>query len=75
MRALCKQILPCWRPIFQASATTLPMVIVLLKTAAFALYKKKDAFGIHFIIYFQYFINILVITVKAGWVFFFFFNL
>lgn len=51
------------------------MVIVLLKTAAFALYKKKDAFGIHFIIYFQYFINILVITVKAGWVFFFFFNL
>lgn len=48
------------------------MVIVLLKTAAFALYKKKDAFGIHFIIYFQYFINILVITVKAGWVFFFF---
>lgn len=45
------------------------MVIVLLKTAAFALY-KKNAFGIHFIISFQYFINILVITVKAGWAFF-----
>lgn len=69
--AYCKQILPCWRPTFQASATNLPMVIVLLKTAAFALYQKV-AFEIHFIISFQYFINILVITVKAGWVFFFF---
>lgn len=40
------------------------------KLAAFALYQKV-AFGIHFIISFQYFINILVITVKAGCVFFF----
>lgn len=31
--------------------------------------KEKKSFGIHFIISFQYFINILVITVKAGWVF------
>lgn len=69
--AYCKQILPYWRPTFQASATNLPMVIVLLKTAAFALYQKV-AFEIHFIISFQYFINILVITVKAGWVFFLF---
>lgn len=45
----------------------LPMVNVLLNTAAFALYHLE----IHFIISFQYFMNILVITVKAGWVFLF----
>lgn len=39
------------------------MVNVLLNTAAFALYHLE----IHFIISFQYFINI--ITVKAGWVY------
>lgn len=44
----------------------LPMVNVLLNTAAFALYHLE----IHFIISFQYFMNILVITVKAGWVFY-----
>lgn len=47
------------------------VVIVLLKTAAFALYQKRKKIGIHFIISFQYSINILVITVKAGWVFFY----
>lgn len=41
------------------------MVNVLLQTAAFALYHLE----IHFIISFQYFINI--VTVKAGWVFLF----
>lgn len=63
---------------FQASATTLPMVIVLLKkeNRCFRFVSKqnkkkvkKKKIGIHFIISFQYFINILVITVKAGWVF------
>ena len=34
--------------------------------------QKEKKIGIHFIISFQYFINILVITVKAGWVLFFF---
>ena len=34
--------------------------------------EKRKKIGIHFIISFQYSINILVITVKAGWVFFFF---
>lgn len=43
--------------------------VIKRETAAFALYQKKVAFGNHFIISFQYFINILVITVKAGWVF------
>lgn len=65
---------------FQASATTLPMVIVLLKkeNRCFRFVSKqnkkskKKKIGIHFIISFQYFINILVITVKAGWVFLFF---
>lgn len=49
------------------------MVIVLLKkkNAAFALYQKEKSciWKIHFIISFQYFINILVITVKADWAF------
>lgn len=50
------------------------MCCIIKKTAASAVYQNKSRisyFGIHFIISFQYFMNILVITVKAGWVFFF----
>lgn len=68
--------------LFQASVTRFCFFFLLFfwvnalyykKTAASAMYQNKSRisyFGFHFIISFQYFMDILVITVKAGWVFF-----